>query len=88
MAFSPIFGLLKMTWLVILFDRKLQVFKNWPKWTFLGIFNLLLSIQNVSIARFVPMLNETFSVIFKHRASGGSVNYLKQLLPFLLQDAA
>ena len=41
--FPPIFVLLKVTCLVTLFDRKLQIFKNSPK------------------------LNETFSVIFKHR---------------------
>ena len=37
--FPPIFVLLKLTCLVTLFDRKLQVFKNSPKWTILGIFN-------------------------------------------------
>ena len=36
--FPPIFGLLKLTCLVALFDRKLQVFKNSPKWTIFGIF--------------------------------------------------
>ena len=35
----PIFVRLKMTCLVTLFDRKIQVFKNSPKWTFYGIFN-------------------------------------------------
>ena len=34
-----IFVLSKLTCLVTLFDRKLQVFKNSPKWTILGIFN-------------------------------------------------
>ena len=37
--FPPIFVLLKVTCLVTLFDRKLQVFKNSPKWTIFGIFN-------------------------------------------------
>ena len=37
--FPPIFVLLKLTCLVTLFDRKLQVFKNSPKWTIFGIFN-------------------------------------------------
>ena len=45
--FPPIFVLLKLTCLVTLFDRKLQICKNSPKWTILGIFYLLLSIQNV-----------------------------------------
>ena len=38
--FPPIFVLLKLTCLVTLFDCKLQVFKNSPKWTIFGIFNL------------------------------------------------
>ena len=37
--FPPIFGLLKLTCLVTLSDRKLQLFKNSPKWTIFGIFN-------------------------------------------------
>ena len=37
--FSPIFVLLKLTCLVTLFNRKLQIFKNSPKWTLFGIFN-------------------------------------------------
>ena len=41
-----------MTCLVTLFDRKLQIFKNSPKWTIIGIFNLLLSIQNANVVRF------------------------------------
>ena len=50
--FPPIFVLLKLTCLVTLFDRKLQVFKNSPKWTIFGILNQLLSTQNVNVARF------------------------------------
>ena len=34
--FPPIFVLLKLTCLVILFDRKLQFFKNSPNWQFLA----------------------------------------------------
>ena len=52
--------------MVTLFDRKLQIPKNAPKWTIFGIFNELLSTQNVNLARFARK-NETFSVIFKHR---------------------
>ena len=37
--FPPIFVLLKLTCLVILFDCKLQIFKNSSKWTIVGIFN-------------------------------------------------
>ena len=36
--FSPIFVLLKVTCLVTLFARKLQIFKNSPKLTIFGIF--------------------------------------------------
>ena len=50
--FPPIFDLLKLNCLVTLFDRKLQVFKNSPKWTISGIFIELLSTQNVNVARF------------------------------------
>ena len=49
--FFSIFVLLKLTCLVTLFDRKLQVFK---KLATFGIFNELI-------------FNETFSVISKHR---------------------
>ena len=59
--FSPI---KKLTCLVTLFDNKLQIFKNSPKLTIFGIFNELLSTQNVMLA----MLNATFSVVFKHCA--------------------
>ena len=52
MAFPAIFVLLKLTCLVTLFDRKLQVFKISPKLTLFGIFNELLSTQNVNVARF------------------------------------
>ena len=50
--FSPFFVLLKVTCLVTLFDRKLQIFKNSPKLTILCIFKQLLSNQIVNIARF------------------------------------
>ena len=41
LAFSTNFALLKLTCLVTLFDCKLQVFKNSPKLTILGIFHEL-----------------------------------------------
>ena len=37
--------------MVTLFDRKLLVFKKSPKLTIFGIFNELLSTQNVNVAR-------------------------------------
>ena len=49
--FCPTY-ILKLTCLVTLFDRKLQVFINSPKWTIFGIFNELLTTQNVNAARF------------------------------------
>ena len=50
--FAPIFVQLKLSCLVTLFDHKLQVFKNSPKWTIFGIFNEFLSTQNVNLALF------------------------------------
>ena len=47
--FSPFFVLIKLTFLVTLFDRKLQVIKNSPNWS---IFNKLLSTQIANVARF------------------------------------
>ena len=45
-------------------DSKLQVFKNSPNWLLLAF----QSTQNVNIARYAcNVVNETFSVIFKHR---------------------
>ena len=46
-------------------DRKLQIFKNSPKWTIFGIFNLFLSIQNVSIARFARIVKWDFFCDFQ-----------------------
>ena len=57
--FPPIFVLFKLTCLVTLFDRKLQVFKNSPKWTIFGIINQLLSTHSLT------MLNETFFCDFR-----------------------
>ena len=63
--FHQFFVLLKVTCLVTLFDRKLQIFKYSPKWTIFGIFGELWSY--VSVARFARNFEyETFSVIFKH----------------------
>ena len=63
--FSPIFVLLKLTCLVTLFDRKLQVFKNSSKWTIFGIFNQLLSTQNVNVARFARNVEWDFFCDFQ-----------------------
>ena len=67
--FQPIFVLLKITSLVTLFDRKLQVFKNSPKWIIFGIFNQLLSTQNANVARFARNVKMRLFVIFKHRGA-------------------
>ena len=52
-------------------------FQNSPNWTIFGIFNELLTTQNVNVARFArnEMLIATFSVIFKY--SEYSPNYSK-----------
>ena len=51
MAFSTHFCHIKND-LYALFDRKLQVIKISPKFTIFGVFNELLSTQNVNEARF------------------------------------
>ena len=63
--FPPIFVLLKLTCLVTLFDRKLQVFINLPKWTIFGICNELLSTQNVNVARFARNVEWDFFCDFQ-----------------------
>ena len=57
---SPIFVLSKLTSLVTLYDRKLQVFKNSPKWTIFG-----LSTQNVNVARFARNVEWDFFCDFQ-----------------------
>ena len=63
--FHNFFVLLKMTYLVTLFDRKLQAFKNSPKLTFFGIFCELLSTQNVNVARFARNVEWDFICDFQ-----------------------
>ena len=46
--------------------QNVSFFKNSPKWTIFGIFNELLTTQNVIELASLAMLIETFSVIFKH----------------------
>ena len=58
--FPLIFVLIKLTCLVKLFDRKHLVFKNSPKWTIFGIFNQLLSTQNVNVSRFALIVEWDF----------------------------
>ena len=48
--------------MITLFDRKIQ------KLYIFGIFDEFLSTQNVTVSRSALLLNETFSVIFKHCA--------------------
>ena len=65
-AFFPlIFAQLKVTCLVTLFDRKLQAFKKSPKLTIFGIFNELLSTQNVNVARFARNVEWDFFCDFQ-----------------------
>ena len=51
--------------LVTLFDRKLQIFKNSPKLAIFGIFNELLSTQNVNVARFARNVERDFFCDFQ-----------------------
>ena len=60
--FSPIFVLLKVACQVTLFDRKLQVLKNSPKWTLFVHFTLNVN-ENISL-RSKCCKNETFSQDF------------------------
>ena len=71
--FPPIFVILKLTCLVTLFDRKLQFFKNSPKWTILGIFNQVLSTQNVYVARFARNVEWDFFCDFQTPCMGTKV---------------
>ena len=57
---SPNFVPLKVTCLVKLFHRKLQVFKNLPKWTIFGLFHQLVSTHNVNVARFARSVEWNF----------------------------
>ena len=43
----------------------MQIFKNSPKWTFFGIFNQLLSTQNVNVARFARNVEWDFFCDFQ-----------------------
>ena len=74
--FPPIFVLSKLTCLVTLFDRKLLVLKNSPKWTIFGIFNQLLSTQNVNIARFARNVEWDFFCDFQTPCSVTSNSWL------------
>ena len=56
---------LKLTYLVTLYDRKFQVFKYSPKLTIFGIFNELLSTQNVNVARFARNVEWDFFYNFQ-----------------------
>ena len=62
---------------VILFDRKLQIFKNSPKLTISGIFNELLSTQNVNVARFARNAKCDFFCDF-HTPCRGAVLHLNR----------
>ena len=63
--FPLIFVLLRMTCLLTLFDRKLQIFRIFNKSTFLGIFNDLLSTQNANVIRFARKVEWYFFCNFQ-----------------------
>ena len=59
-----IFDLLKFTCLVTLFDSKLHIFKNSPNWSSMAF--LMNFWQVFMLLASLAILNETFSLIFKH----------------------
>ena len=73
--FPPIFVLLKVTCLVTLFDRKLQVFKKSPKWIIFGIFNQLLSTEIVNVARFARNIECDYLGVYKMLVSNTYEQY-------------
>ena len=79
-----------MTCLVTLFDRKLQGFKNSPKCTIFGIFNELLSIQNVNVARFARNVKCDFfcdfQTLWAFKKLGFSETFGKSTYAFLVTD--
>ena len=71
-AFSTNYCPLKIDCLVTLFDIKLQVFKNSPKLNIFGVSDVLLSTQNVNLARFAcnverPFLDFANTVLTRER---------------------
>ena len=56
-----------------MFDRKLQVYKKSPKWTIFGIFNELLSTQNVNSARFARNVEWDFFCDFQTLCNNGAL---------------
>ena len=77
------FEFFSYTCLVTLFDHKLRVSKTRKNWTIFGIFNELLSTQNVnkrsSLRSHFAMLNDTFIVIFKHCEQAQVLLLLKEV---------
>ena len=66
--FPPIFVVMKLTCLVTSFDRKLQIFKNSSKWTFLALFINFCPFNMYTQLASLAMLNQIFSESFKQRA--------------------
>ena len=62
-----------------MFDSKFQVFQKLAKMTSFGIFDELLSTQNVKVTRFASNVDcDFFSVIFKHRENWGISNFFSE----------
>ena len=77
--FLSIFFLIKVTCLVPLFDRKLQVSKNTPKWIILGNFDELLATQNVNLARFARNVEWDFLRDFQTQCLNSSKQALVEM---------
>ena len=83
--FQPIFVSLRVTCLVPLFDNKLQVFKHSSKWIIFGIFNELLSTQNLNLARFARNLEWYIYCDFQTLCFGASFAFILWFSTFELE---
>ena len=79
LALSTNFVLLKLTYLVTLFDHKLQFFPKLAKIDHFGIFNEFLSTQIVKVARFARNVKWDFFVIFKQCAISDRVYIMNEV---------
>ena len=71
--FPPIFLQLKLTGLVTLFDRKLLVFRNSPKWTIFGFFKWIFVFLNCNVAQFVRNFEWDLFLWFSNTVMPGGI---------------
>ena len=79
--FPPIFALLKVTCLVTLFDRKLRIFKNSPKWTIFGLLKVtcLVTLFDHKLQFFKNSPKWTIFGIFNYLLSTQNVNVARNV---------